>query len=477
MSDPRPNVMLVIGEDIGLYLSCYGRAECPTPTFDRLAAEGMRVHHAFSHTPVCAPSRSGLVTGRYPYSYGAHQMRSTLLDPPPMFTRALKQAGYQVSWPSKTDFNFEMPAADISDTANWTTNALPKDGPWFCYTNLAPTHESCMWPDDLKPEGVAARARLQAHERVDPASVTVPPYLPDTPEVRIDIARHCENARVIDFMMADLLALLDASGQADNTIVIFLSDHGPGIPRGKRWCYDLGVRMPLLVRWPGKIAPETVHTGLVGWVDIAPQILAWCGVNQPAGLQGRVWHGEDISTPERAFCFGGRDRMDEQFEHIRFARSQRYLYIRNFSHHLPYAQRNRYMETMPSMQVWRRMHAEGSLTPQQAAWFADHKPEEELYDCLTDPWQMHNLAEDPDHQAILASHRSALETHLSEVGDLGATSEWELIEQGLVADRISEEYRSRIQPLPEPYDNLGGPWDVDGTLWSADKMPAPTEAG
>ena len=427
----------------------------------------MRVQHAFSTTPVCSPARSALVTGRYPYSIGTHQHRSQLLNPPAMFTRALKDAGYRVCWPSKTDFNFTMPDDDISDRMRWHEEGLPSAGPWFCYVNLGESHESCMWPDADKPEAARNRDTLAAHERVDPASVTVPPYLPDTPEVRADIARHCENARVIDHRMADLLALLDTSGQADNTIVIFLADHGPGIPRGKRWCYDLGVRMPLLIRWPGTIAPETVHTGLVSWVDIAPQILAWCGVDLPEGLHGRVWHGSAISTPERQFCFGGRDRMDEQFEHIRFARSQRYLYIRNFSDHLPYAQRNAYMETMPSVQTWRRMHAEGSLTPQQAAWFADKKPPEELYDCVSDPWQLHNLAADADHQATLTAHRAALEEHLAKVGDLGATSEWDLIEQGMVSDLLSEKYCQAVQPLAEPLDNLGGPWTVDGTLWAA----------
>lgn len=472
----RPNVLLIIGEDTGLHLGCYGDPDARTPTLDQLARDGLLVTQAFTHTPVCAPSRSGFVTGCYPYSIGSHQMRSTLKDPPPMFTRALKDAGWRVSWPSKTDFNFEMRDREISDKRDWQKEGLPsdQDGPWFCYTNLFITHESSMWAD--KEESLKEREALPADLRIDPRTVRVPPFLPDTPNVRADLTRHHENAIVLDRQMAGILKMLDDSGQRENTIVIFMVDHGAGIPRGKRWCYDLGVRMPLIVRYPGQIKPNTVHPGLVGWVDLAPQILAWCGVERPAGLQGRVFLGDQVSTPEREYCFGGRDRMDEQFDRIRFARSQRYHYIRNFHPELPWAQRNKYMEHMLSMQDWRRLHAEGRLDPIQAAWFAKTKPAEELYDCQTDPWQLRNLAADPAYADILKRHRTALEAHLAEVKDLGATSEWELIDRGLVVDRLTVEYHERVEPLPAPYDNLGGPWGVDGRPWKAGVPARPGKA-
>ncbi len=462
-SDSQPNVLLLIGEDTGLHLGCYGDPDARTPTLDTLARDGLLATHAFTHCPVCAPSRSGLVTGRYPYSYGTHHMRSLLKEPPPMFTRALKDAGYHVSWPSKTDFNFDMRDRDITDRIDWMQEGFPTQAPWFAYTNLFITHESCMWPDQ-KP-AIAGRATLAPHERRDPATIRVPPFLPDTPEVRADLVRHHENATVLDHQIASILRQLDASGQAENTIVIFLVDHGAGIPRGKRWCYDLGVHMPLLIRWPRGIPKGTVHPGLVGWVDIAPQILAWCGVARPEGLQGRAFWGDAVDTPERAYCFGGRDRMGEMYDRVRFARSRRYLYLENQRPDLPYAQRNGYLETMPSMDAWRREHAAGRLDPIQAAWFARTKPAEELYDTLVDPWNVHNLAADPAHIAILGEHRHAVREHLATVGDLGPVSEWELIRSGLVEDVLTSDVRPRIAPLPAAYDNLGGPWDVDGTPW------------
>ncbi len=460
----RPNVLLIIGEDTGLHLGCYRDPDARTPNLDRLAAAGLRATHAFTHCPVCAPSRSGFVTGRYPYSFGSHQMRSTVVDPPPMFTRALKDAGWRVSWPSKTDFNFDMRDRDISDKHDWQQLGLATTGPWLAYTNLGVTHESCMWPETVEgwhQELPALYQQLPPEHHHDPAGIRLPPYLPDVPEVRANIARHHDNTSVLDRQVGDILAQLDATGQAENTIVIFMVDHGAGIPRGKRWCYDLGVRLPLIVRWPGHIAPGTVHTGLVGWVDLAPQLLRWCGVELPEGLQGRPFLGSG-----REFCFGGRDRMDEQFDRVRFARSPRWLYVRNFHPELPWAQRNLYMEKMPAMTAWRRLHAEGRLTPAQAAWFVRSKPVEEFYDCEADPWQVHNLAADPACAAELARHRQALEAHLAEVGDLGATPEVELVARGLVADRI-EEFHKRVAPLPAPFDNLGGPWDMDGSRWQA----------
>ena len=161
-----PNILLLVGEDTGLHLGCYGDTDARTPVLDRLASEGLRATRAFTHCPVCAPSRSGFVTGRYPYSFGTHLMRSHLHDPPPMFTRALKGAGWRVSWPSKTDFNFTMGHREFSDTSDWEQEGLPKQDPWLCYTNLHLTHESAMWPpehDDHHLGQLRLRETLPVH--------------------------------------------------------------------------------------------------------------------------------------------------------------------------------------------------------------------------------------------------------------------------------------------------------------------------
>src|SRR5688500_8750799 len=138
----RPNIVWIVGEDLGPELGCYGDAYASTPNLDRLAAEGAIFQRAFTHAPVCAPSRSGLITGRYPTSIGTHHMRSKLIAPPPTFTALLRKAGYFVAWPGKTDFNFDVPQDAFDSTADWTKK-LPRQ-PFFAYRNFGGSHESSI---------------------------------------------------------------------------------------------------------------------------------------------------------------------------------------------------------------------------------------------------------------------------------------------------------------------------------------------
>ncbi len=443
----KPNVMLLVAEDTGRNLGCYGDATAHTPAIDGLAAEGARYTTACSTAPVCAPSRSALVLGKYQWTVSSHHMRSTLLRPPRLFTEELREAGYYVNWSNKTDFNFEPPASFADECRDWFDDLAAgklNGRPWFLYHNFFNTHESQMWPEEWE-KNVAPH--LAPDERCDPASVTVPAYLPDTPKVRADIARHYDCLRLQDRQVARALDALERSGQRDNTIVIYLSDHGRGLVREKRWCYDAGVTLPLIIRRPGKIAPGTVADEPVSWIDIAPTLLSLCGVPVPDDYQGRVFLGENRNPGERAYCFSGRDRMDEAFDRVRTARDRRFRYIRNFFPQLPYAQRNHYMEKQQTTREVRELGAEGKLNPAQAAWLAETKPSEELYDCLADPANVRNLAADPAHAGTLAEMRTALDTFLEESGDTGTLHERELIARGLVADRL-EEYGARIEPLP-----------------------------
>ncbi|MBB6441683.1 sulfatase family protein [Phycisphaera mikurensis] len=444
------HVMLLVGEDTGLHLGCYGNGYATTPNLDRLASGGCRFTQAFTHSPVCAPSRSGLVTGRYPWAIGTHAMRSTLLDPPRLFTHALREAGIHVAWPTKTDFNFEPPAGFADTTDDWleTLAGSPPAGPAFFYRNFAATHESRVW--DVNPHGgktyADTLASLGADELHDPAAAPVPPYLPDTPQTRRDVARYHDNLLMQDREIGRALDALDAAGIADETLVIYLTDHGRGLPREKRWCYDAGIHLPLIVRWPGVIEPETVDDRLVAWVDVAPTILALMGVPVPPGGDGRVFLGEERAEP-RAFVFAGRDRMDANFDHVRVARSKRYHYIRNGFPGLPYASHHGYMEHEPTLQRMRDLHAAGELHGDAALFMAVNKRPEELFDARADPDCLRNLADDPEHSAALAEHRRALDGFAASVPDLGLRDEADLIAEGLVADRLTGEYRPRVSTL------------------------------
>ncbi|MEQ7010625.1 sulfatase [Actinopolymorpha sp. B17G11] len=464
MSD-RPNIVLIVGEDIGRIAGCYGADYVHTPHLDGLAARGCRYDEAYSTYPVCAPSRSTMVTGQYPMKIGTHHMRSTLADPPRLFTHELRDAGYYVSWPTKLDFNLEPTSGWRDDDQPWIdrlrAGAMP-DQPWLAYLNIAITHESSMWPDEGEYPG---RDHLEHwnHEKprpariTDPAAVPVPPYLPDTPVVRGDIARHADNIAELDRQVGEILDALDTSGVADNTVVVFLSDHGRGLPREKRWPYSAGIHMPLLISWPGVLEPGSSSDRLVSWVDVAPTFLSIAGAPIPADYDGQAFLGA-AEAPPRDYVFAARDRMDEAFDRVRVIRDRQFHYVRNFYPQIPYCQRNQYMENMPTMQELRRLNAAGSLSGTAAVFMPPGKPAEELYDLRTDPECVHNLADDSHHTDVRDRMAAELDRFLAEIDDLGAYPERELVAKGVVTDRI-EEFRARLAPLP-PAQQRGYPLAV-----------------
>ncbi len=444
-ADKRPNIVWIVGEDMGPELGSYGDRNAITPNMDRLAREGARFTRCFTHAPVCAPSRSGLITGRYPTSIGSHHMRSTLLNPPAPFTRYLRTAGYHVSWPGKTDFNFENPTKDFDSTVDWTKGKAPSQ-PFFAYINFTVSHESQI----RAPKDQFARytAQLKPEERRDPAKMQVPPYHPDTPVTRRDLANYYDLVTAADYKVGEVLKWLDTQGVADNTVVFMTGDHGRGLPRSKRWIYDSGIHVPLIVRWPGQLKPGSVREDLVCFLDFSITALALAGAQMPQELQGQVILGPK-TAPARKYVFAARDRMDETPDRIRAVRSERFKYIRNFQPELPYAQQISYMDLMPTMQEWRRLNAEDKLTGPQKLFFAATKPREELYDIDADSHEVNNLASRPEHLATLQEMRGALDRWMADSKDLGAIPETTLIKQGLVADRLKE-YEKRKEPDYSP---------------------------
>ncbi len=442
-AETRPNIVWIVTEDISPDLGCYGCADAITPTLDKLASQGARFTHCYTHAPVCAPSRSGLITGQYPTTMGSHHMRSQLVKAPPLFTDYLKEAGYHVAFPGKTDFNFPVPKGAFDSTGNWTKADPPKQ-PFFAYMNFTITHESQVraTPEQYKKN----TTKLTDAQRRDPKTVRLPPFYPDTPEVRREIANYHENITAMDYMVADVLKWLDDNKLAENTVVFFFGDHGRGMPRYKRWPYETGLKVPFLVRWPGKIKPKSVRDDLVEFIDFAPTVLKLAGAKIPPQMQGRPFLGDDY--PERKHVFAARDRMDETFDRIRTVRDSQYRYIRNYYPDLPYAQHILYMDEMKTMQAWRKGFADGKLVGPQKLFFSDKKPKEELYDSEADPFELNNLADDPKHAKKLKELRERLDQWEKETKDLGSTPEPELIKKGIVVDKISTEYAERIKKHP-----------------------------
>lgn len=429
----RPNILWISAEDISPNLGCYGDKYATTPNLDRFAKQGVVFKNAFSHAGVCAVARSGIITGVYPTSIGSQHMRSRIVPPPHIkcFTEYLRAAGYYCTNRSKTDYNFEPPltAWDESrrNSRDWSGRA--KGQPFFSVINLTISHES----------KIRGRFDKPVH---DPAKVKLPPYVPDTPKTRRDRARYYDIITQMDTQAGAILKRLEDDGLADDTIVFFWGDHGEGLPRGKRWVYESGIRVPLMVRWPGKVKPGTSRDELVCFLDFAPTVLSLAGVTPPKYMHGQVILGEKTARP-RQYIFAHRDRMDETYDIIRAVRDERFKYIRNFMPRRSRGQNIDYMNKMPTMIEMRRLFAAGKLSGAKLQYFEKTKPVEELYDLLKDPHEVHNVAGKAEYQRTLARMRGALERWQVETNDLG------LVPEPLLAERMRPSGKYDVTQPPQ----------------------------
>lgn len=425
-----PNILWITAEDMSPKLGCYGDALARTPHIDRLAKEGIRYTRVFATVPVCAPSRSSIITGMYPTTIGSQNMRTTArtasLDkitdpkslaipeyevvPPPevkCFTEYLRANGYYCTNNSKTDYNFKPPLTawdENSNKAHWRDR--PKGKPFFAVFNMMDTHESKVW--GMKNEPLIT----------DPGKVILPPYYPESPVIRRDMARVYDNIALMDEKVGQLLKTLEEDGLLENTIVFFYSDHGDGTPKAKRWVYDSGIKTPLIIRFPGKKNAGTVNGQLISFIDFAPTVLSLAAIKIPGYLQGKAFLGTQKQTPS-AYLFASRDRMDPAIDVIRAVRDKRYKYIRNYQPEKPYIQSIPYRDQMELMQELFRLEKEGKLNEVQKLWFRKSKPIEELYDTQADPHEVENIAENPAYRAVLKRMRKVHEKWVKKTNDLG----------------------------------------------------------
>lgn len=423
----RPNVVWIIVDDMSANFSCYGETRVATPHVDRLAREGVRFSHAYVTAPVCSPCRSALITGMYQTSIGAHHHRSGRGDlklelpagvvPVP---RLFQQAGYYTCIGSgsdgnkrlgKTDYNFEWDKA-IYDGPDWSGR---KPGqPFFMQVQLhgGKHREAKNWEETAK----AALGTL-----TDPATVELPPYYPHDEILLHDWARYLDACRYTDWQVGQVLDRLEREGILDQTLVIFMTDHGISHARGKQFLYDEGTHVPLVIRGPG-IPQGKVRDDLVEHIDLPAISLAAAGIAIPSTLQGRNVFARDYQP--RTEVFAARDRCDETTERIRSVRTDRWLYIRNFHPDRPMLQPNAYKDNKPILLRLRELHAAGQLNDlQERLLFAPTRPAEELYEWPTDRHQLHNLATEPGHQATLARLRARLDRWMEETRDHGRTHE------------------------------------------------------
>ncbi len=419
---PRPNILWLTSEDHGPHLGCYGDPYATTPNVDALAAKALRYSRCWSNAPVCAPARTTLITGLYPPSTGGEHMRSMVPLPAgkKMYPQFLREAGYYCTNNAKEDYNVAKPGEvwDVSSKGgHWKNRAAGQ--PFFAIFNSEKSHES--------------KIRSKPHTLVhDPAKARVPAYHPDTPEVRKDWAQYYDGVSAADADAGERLKELEAAGLTEDTIIFYYADHGSGMPRNKRWPYNSGLHVPLIVYIPEKfkdLRPPEYKAGgvsdrLVSFVDFAPTVLSLAGVQPPEWMQGHAFLGKFIA-PLQPYLYGFRGRMDERYDCVRSVTDGRFVYVRNFRPDMIYGQHINYMWQTPTTGVWERMFKDGKLDAAQSIFWKT-KPAEELYELQSDRDEVHNLAAATGQKATLEKMRAALRAHELRIRDVGLLPEGEM---------------------------------------------------
>jgi len=422
-SSERPNFLWLVSEDNSPFLGCYGDSNARTSHIDQLAADGVLYENAFANAPVCAPARCTLITGMYANSLGAQHMRSRNAIPSDIrfFTNYLREAGYYCSNNDKEDYNIaSKPAGCWDESGKNATYKKRKPGqPFFAVFNHSVSHESSL--HEKKPL------------KHDPAGMKLRAYHPDKPEIRRDYAQYYDQISKLDEQIGLRLAELKAEGLSDNTIVFYYSDHGGVLTRSKRFLYDSGTHVPLIIRFPEKYRhlapgpPGSRENRLVSFVDFAPTVLSLAGIRIPDIMQGHAFLGAQADKP-RSNVYFFRDRMDERYDMMRAVRNKGFLYIRNYYPHLVYGQHLDYLWRMETTRVWEQCYQNGQCKGPET-FFWETKPVEELYKIIDDPDQIHNLAGHPQYAQILHQMQDDLQSWMMDIRDTGFLPEPDMIKK------------------------------------------------
>ncbi len=466
-----PNILLLMAEDMSPRLGVFGDSTASTPNLDQLGREGVVYTNAYTTSGVCAPSRAAHILGRHQIATGTQHMRTTrgplgtYKSVPPAGAKAypelLRAAGYYTYTDAKLDYQFSGTLAGSGPFTIWDDEGAgthwrkrPEGRVFFGLVNFAVTHESGVfrplgsWPHGplhffmqlvrawMQPDVEPAR-RVSAHE------VTLPPYYPDTPTVRADVARHYNNIGVMDQQVGEILRQLEQDGLAESTIVIWTTDHGDGLPRAKRELFDSGIHVPLIIRWPRAYLPQGVEPGtvdkrLISFVDLAPSILALAGVTVPGNMPGVNL----VSGPRREYVFAARDRIDEVNDRQRAVRDKRYKYIRSWRPGQPGGHALAFRDNIDMALQLQSLYAEGKLNAVQRQWF-EPPGEERLFDTWTDPHEVHDLAADEAYSGVLQRLRGALQAWLAVTPDLSEMSEAEMVA------RFQPQGETPVTPAPK----------------------------
>ena len=457
----QPNILWITCEDLSPILGCYGDRVANTPNIDLFAQNAVRFTNAYASAPICTPARSSLITGVYASSMGTHHLRGVVpkSDKIKCFTEFLREKGYYCTNNVKEDYNFITPEEawdESSDSAHWR-NRKPEQ-PFFSVFNFMVTHQSQTRYGIEKLNEI--NSTLDEKDRINPDDVEIPPYYPDTPIVRNNIASLYTQVHIMDKKFQEIINQLEEDGLRENTIIFFYSDHGTGLPRGKGYLHDTGIKVPLIIEFPEKYKHYSPAKAgafsdeLVNFIDFPPTVLSLTGIDPPKHMQGNPFLGQ-YKKGSNDYVVSIRDRRDEVLMFSRSIRTDKYHYIRNFLPHRPRMQRNFYSEITPIRQELRRLDNLGLLQSNEDWLMEDSVPVDELYDTETDPHELNNLAQEAEHLEIMELLKRNLFSWMVETKDLGLVPEYEMIEKSKGG---------------APYDTFSGNFDPKPILDLVDKI-------
>ncbi|WP_282040915.1 sulfatase family protein [Winogradskyella flava] len=450
----RPNILWLVTEDMGAYIPPFGDKTVATPNLSKLASEGVIYPNLYSTSGVCAPSRAAIATGMYPSSIGANHMRTNSYNdeigvpkyeaiPPSdvrMISELLRKKGYYCSNNYKTDYQFKAPVTawdESSPYAHWRNRK--HNQPFFSVINFTETHESGLFEPygfreietrlyqagdssyNWKNKG-ASHANNRMTEDETPVHIpkdtkfTIPPYLVDNEVTQRDMWKLYNNIAEMDRQVGAVLKQLEEDDLLENTIIFFYGDHGGPLPREKRLIYDSGLNTPMIIRFPEKMQAGIKDNQLISFVDFAPTLLSLIGEEPKPYMQGQAFLG-DHKAEERNYIHAAADRFDAETDVIRAVRDKQFKYIRNYRPEQGYYLPITYRERIPAMQELLRLRDEGKLNEAQKQWFRDSKPNEELFDCKTDPFELNNLAGNPEYKEKLNELSTEMDRWLNEIKD------------------------------------------------------------
>jgi N-sulfoglucosamine sulfohydrolase len=470
-SPAQPNILLLMAEDMSSRVGAFGDEVAVTPNIDKLARQGVRYTNTFTAAGVCAPSRAAHILGMHQISTGTQHMRSGMRPQggyfavPPAEVKAypelMRAAGYYTFTDHKLDYQFSRVRANSGPFTIWDAEG---DASWrnkgsgqafFGMINFEICHESGIfrplgsWPNS-RTHLMMQLGRWWIFDDVQtglvrPDAVAIPPYYPDTPTVRQDIARHYDNIAHMDKQVGDILEQLEEDGLADNTIVIWTTDHGDGLPRAKRELFDSGIKVPMIIRWPeaylpDDLAPGDVDTRMISFIDLAPTILELAGVTRPNYLQGRNF--VSVEEPPRRYIYASRDRIDEVPDRQRAVRDDRFKYIRSWYPEQPEGIELAFRDNIDMVREMRELYKAGKLNKVQSQWF-EAPGNERLFDLQRDPFEINNVEADPRYQQDLNRMRASLDTRLAEVED------WSSEPESIMVERLAPGGIQSVTPAPE----------------------------